>query len=191
MVWTTKTFNLSPCALKQKKQPPNCFFPLLSTKTSNLSPCALKKTNPTVFSTPLWVQPEELGFVIYFFLQKPNLLLQSFSAFLTLFRGKAWKIKPRVMGHSCGRALRCSIGDQLGWLRHGELSSPSLIPCKKQIHPLQGAALPRDRVFPLAFSGRLSIWWRNTVLLIAFCPLLSLPGFEKAPRRQLEGLELE
>lgn len=122
---------------------------------------------------------------LFFFFPKDQ-----FSAFLPFsgFSGKAWKIKPRVMGHSCVPALRCSIGDQLSWLRNGEHGSHPLFPVK-------GKSIPsmEQRCLGTGFSHSLSVGgfrFDEEILSSNYCSA-PLSQALKSLRRQLEGLELK
>lgn len=120
--------------------------------------------------------------------ERTNLMEKSFSAFMFFsgFSVKPWKIKSRVMGHSCVPPLRSSIGHQLSWLRNGDHSSIPLFTLKgKSVHLIEKHCLAT------IFSHSLSVGGLDLIKkycpIITFCPSLSC--YEK-PLKTIQGFEL-
>lgn len=103
--------------------------------------------------------------------------------FFSGFSVKPWKIKSRVMGHSCVLPLRPSIGHQLSWLRNGDHSSIPLFTLKgKSVHLIEKQCLAT------IFSHSLSVGGLDLIKkycpIITFCPSLSC--YEK-PLKTIQG----
>lgn len=114
---------------------------------------------------------------------------KSFSSlmFFSGFSVKAWKIKPRVMGHSCVPPLRPSIAHQLSRLRDGDHSSLPFFPLKgKSVHLIENRCLAA--IFPHSlFSGRL----RSDEEILSHNCILPLSHAVKSLCRQFPVLNSE